>query len=374
MGQMFSGLVNKHLGGPNGLFDMAARDENGNVQTGAKNPYVNVDENGNATTTVKGALHSLGVNAFASFTKGLGDVIGQGFATNAAGTQASQAMNTAGIMADAANNRAQQGVVEGANQANRDLNTNIQGAALGMADSAIAQANSFESGMQGIGMSGISGSKNMERNLQYGQDRAEAENDLQFALMGNQAQDIEDSMVGSFDQLSQNKADAMVGAYNNSMGQSVADLFNQRQETSQAAFNTQNGPNDEEAAILGQEGKQDPTEITETKDPIATEQYDGTQQSNAQPSTYQGGMGNSRPREGTGTAQTPQAGQAAQQNNADHYDELEQFLKAGVSEKALGDKMKALGIDEATQQAIQQGVMRGDKNWRTNLKQSLGGR
>jgi hypothetical protein len=87
-----------------------------------------------------------------------------------------------------------------------------------MGGAAIGQAGQFANAQAAMGSSGISGSKNMERNLQYGMDRADAEAQLQFDIMGNNAQQVENSMAQSFDQLTRNKAGAMIDAYTGTQG------------------------------------------------------------------------------------------------------------------------------------------------------------
>jgi hypothetical protein len=64
--------------------------------------------------------------------------------------------------------------------------------------------------MQNIDSSGIEGSGNMERNLQYGKSRSEAAReaarDMEHAMMGQEAQGLGDSLVQSFGDLPQGKA------------------------------------------------------------------------------------------------------------------------------------------------------------------------
>jgi hypothetical protein len=127
-------------------------------------------------------------------------------------------MAQAGAMAEAGNIQARRDLM---NQANSQFDQmNMMNAAQGarMGDAAIGQAGQFANAQAAIGNSGISGSKNMERNLQYGKDRADAEAQLQFDIMGNNAQQVENSMAQSFDQLTQNKAGAMIDAYTGTQG------------------------------------------------------------------------------------------------------------------------------------------------------------
>lgn len=161
-------------------------------------------------------LQQVGVSAKGAVGDWLGRLAGDfasgvGSAFDRAGQAVMQA-GTAGAFADARNAHARNAIVAGAQSEAENMNLAARAQAAGMADSAIAQANAYGAGMQGIAMNGIEGSANMERNLQYGQDRADAEEQLAFDLQGKQAADLGASMVNSFDQLSQGKQQAMSGA------------------------------------------------------------------------------------------------------------------------------------------------------------------
>ena len=60
-------------------------------------------------------------------------------------------------------------------------------------------------------------------------NKADAQEQLQFELMGNQAQGVQDAMVNSFDELSNNKAGAMADAYAGTLG----GLINQDRQITQ---------------------------------------------------------------------------------------------------------------------------------------------
>ena len=143
--------------------------------------------------------------------------------------EARSAMTKAANLAEAGNIQARNQLVKDANSAYGQMNSANAAAGANMTDAAIGQAGAFESGMQAIGSSGISGSGNMKRNLQYGQDKADAQEQLQFELMGNQAQGVQDAMVNSFDELSNNKAGAMADAYAGTLG----GLINQDRQITQ---------------------------------------------------------------------------------------------------------------------------------------------
>jgi hypothetical protein len=178
-----------------------------------------------------------------------GDVVGGYLHGMGQAEQAGTAMTKAGAMAEAGNIQARNSLVNDANSAYGQMNSANAAAGAGMTDAAIGQAGAFESGMAAIGSSGISGSGNMKRNLQYGQDRADAQEQLQFDLMGSQAQGVQDAMVNSFDELSNNKAGAMSDAY----GGTLTGLINQdraiTQDYQQKAMELAPTHNDELGAI-----------------------------------------------------------------------------------------------------------------------------
>jgi hypothetical protein len=194
-------------------------------------------------------------NALSSFAKDKSDwgnfasnLVGSGIGGNlaeamsvslvaAAGQEAANgAAENAGAMADARNAWMRERVMSGAGDAARDMNLQNAARTAAMTDGAIADQSAYDTGMRSIGMSGIEGSANMERNLQYGMDRADAERQLEYSIMGNSAADFSRSLAGSFGDLSQNKADAMRDAFSGYMGQAAADNAAQWARTSQADY------------------------------------------------------------------------------------------------------------------------------------------
>jgi hypothetical protein len=165
------------------------------------------------------ALADTALNAAGAMMGGVAEGVSTGLKTLSDQSAANEAAGYAGAMRDAQNDRARADLMGQAGQAARDMN--LQNAAQGaaMTDSAIANQGAYDMGMQSIGMSGIEGSANMERNLQYGMDRADAEQRLQYEIMGNGAEDLSNSLAQSFGDLSQGKAAATQGAWSDSMTQ-----------------------------------------------------------------------------------------------------------------------------------------------------------
>lgn len=134
---------------------------------------------------------------------------GDALAGLGAGINAFAAAKSAGNTVEAQNERARGAMLEQAQSDMRDMNLQNEAEGRAMTGAAVAQGNAFDAGMQGIAMSGIEGSDNMERNLQFGQDRADEQEAMQFNIMNNRADDYERSMANSFSDLSQNKSAAM---------------------------------------------------------------------------------------------------------------------------------------------------------------------
>jgi hypothetical protein len=186
-------------------------------------------KNMNFGSALNSALLNGGGNAGAfaggAVSATLGDALGgfvRGLDQNAA---AAGAANTARMMQNAQNEHARNDIVAQGEGAAQDMNLAARGTSAQMTDNAIAQANSFESGMQGIGASGIEGSANMERNLQYGQSKADAQEQMQFDMMSDQANDLSDSMAHSFSDLSQMTQQAGTNALNGSIN-AADDAYN----------------------------------------------------------------------------------------------------------------------------------------------------
>jgi hypothetical protein len=159
---------------------------------------------------------------------------------NKAGAAATQA----GAFADARNGRARAGIMEDAGRTADAMNLRNAARGAALTDSAIASDNAFESGMADIGMSGIEGSGNMERNLKYGKSRSEAARDMEHAMMNQEAGNFAGSLVQSFDSLSPGKAGAMQQAWGGSMSDFNAGLTAQYKQTGEAVMAAQASPQD----------------------------------------------------------------------------------------------------------------------------------
>jgi hypothetical protein len=179
-----------------------------------------------------------------------GDIGGGLLRTQGQANAAQSASGLAGAMADAQNERAQQSVIAGAENAADQMNLQARQMSANLTGSAIGQKNAFERGAQAIGMSGIEGSDNMTRNLQYGQDRADAGEQLAYDIAGAQTDMLQDSMVQSFDSLSQSKLASMQNAFNGSLQGAGNALTAERARVSQYAYDTQPGVNDYYAALM----------------------------------------------------------------------------------------------------------------------------
>ena len=229
-----------------------------------------------------------------------------------------------------------------------------------MTDAAVADAGAFERGMQGIDMSGIEGSGNMERNLQYGKSRGEAQAEMQYEMMNQEAQGLENSMARSFSELSQGKAGAMQDAWGRSIGQSQADLTALYQDTAAEQMALQPTRADE-AALLAEAAR------AAAGAPNLPGETEGDVNS-ADP-------GKTDP---ASTAQPP-APAALKTADADLYDALEKHLAAGQSYGSLEKIMTGYNLTDAQKAAIQSGTERPGvktdewrKEWRDNLWKGLG--
>jgi hypothetical protein len=264
-------------------------------------------------------------------------------------------------MAEAGNEQARADAV--------NLQNEARGAAL--ADSAIAAGSAFGSGMQNIDSSGIEGSGNMERNLQYGKSRSEAARDMEHAMMGQEAQGLGDSLVQSFGDLSQSKAGAMQAARGGSIAGNSAALSEGYRQTGAEVMKFQPSRNDAEAVV-------DQSLAAAEQNPALPGEEPGAQapaEADVDMARRQTIMDEeARMAEQTAQAQQPAQPEPAQAQAAgDHYNALEQFLRTKRSDQELAAKMGELGItDEAMRQKIQGATMSGNKDWRVQLQAALG--
>jgi hypothetical protein len=178
-----------------------------------------------------------------------GDLLG-GWLRGAANERAAEAAaKGAGAWADIKNERERERIM---NEAGGELDAanarNVQTAA-GMMDGSVQAADGAERAMAGIGASGMDGSSNMTRNIEYAQDAESARKQLQFDIMGNDAAALESSMARSFSDLSQNKAGAMASAWGAEMGGRNAALSNEYAARSKFEFDNQPGPGEWQAAM-----------------------------------------------------------------------------------------------------------------------------
>ena len=183
----------------------------------------------------------------------LGDAVGSISAGAMAVTEALAAGTVAENRAELQNELARADTIAAGELQAQGMNRQAEAQAGQMTDNAIAQANAFDAGMQGIGMSGIEGSGNMERNLQYGQDRADAAEQLAFDAQRAEGEGLERSMANTFSDLSQYKAGAIADAVSGSMGNFADNQFANRQAASEAEFAAQPTPNDYNKVIVDAE-------------------------------------------------------------------------------------------------------------------------
>ena len=209
--------------GIQGLNDRTKAANQQQLQNGLKNGSLGA---GLASTIVSGATTeagaAFGTPMLSAAVQGVGDLVGGVLQGMSRSSRANAAMNQAGAMAEAQNIQARRQLMEQADSQFGQMNEMNAVAGARMGGAAIGQAGQFENAAAAIGQSGISGSKNMERNLQYGRDRADAEQQLQFDLMGNSAEQVQNSMAQSFDELSQGKAGAMIDAFTGTAGSLIA--------------------------------------------------------------------------------------------------------------------------------------------------------
>ena len=201
-----------------------ARDKQGNLLYGADgNPIINKE-------------YGRGSEIASLVMQNIGDAAGGALRAYGWASQANEAANLAGAMADARNTQAQRGIMDSAKQAAKGMNLQNAARTAAMTDSAIANQSAFDMGMQSIGMSGIEGSANMERNLQYGKSNAEAAEQMQYDMMNAEAEGLANSMAKSFSDLSQRRAGAEAGAFSDYMNQYGANNAAQWAAESQADY------------------------------------------------------------------------------------------------------------------------------------------
>jgi hypothetical protein len=130
----------------------------------------------------------------------------------------------AGDLAEGRNGEARARIMDQAARDTRDMNLEAESAGGQITDSAINRANAYESGMAAVGRSGIEGGGNMERNLQYGRSRGEAQEQLMYDMMSNRAGDYSNAMAQSFSELSAVKGREMTGAWSGVLRGLSADM------------------------------------------------------------------------------------------------------------------------------------------------------
>jgi hypothetical protein len=303
--------------------------------------------------------------------------------------QAEGAAQTAGAVAEAQNGQARAGLMKGAESQADAMNLQNAARSGALADSAVAADSAFESGMEGIDSSGIEGSGNMERNLKYGKSRAEAARAMEHEMAGQEARGLGDSLVQSFDDLSQSKAGAMQAAFSGSLAGLSAGLTEQYRQTGAELEGLQPSHLDEvkanEEALLAAEQNPVPGEEPETRAAPAPEdgalrrQVMDEEARMAEQTAAQQAQAPAEPaREQTApeppeAPAAPEPPQAPAANAQDHYNALEAFLRVKVrSSDELAGKMAGLGIDDTDlQQKIQQATASGS-GWRDRLKAALG--
>jgi hypothetical protein len=294
------------------------------------------DEDGNI-----GGAGRLGVYA----AKNAGDIAGGVLRAGGWAAKADEAANMAGAMAEAQNSHARAALMGQAGEAADAMNLRNMARTGEMTDAAVANAGAFESGMQGIDMSGIEGSENMERNLQYGKSRSEAQADLQYEMMNQEARGLENSMARSFSDLSQGKAGAMRDAWGQSIGRSQADLTALYQDTAAQQMALQPTANDE-AALLAEAAKAaaaNPNLPGEVPEPAGEAP------------------------EPAGEAPTAASNAGAAAEGPDAYEQLVGYLGEKRSEKDLTNEMNKLGIGSEYHKAIQDNTIAGTDDWREEL-------
>jgi hypothetical protein len=179
-----------------------------------------------------------------------GDIGGGLLRAAGLGKSANNAAEQAGVMADAQNDQIRNQLIENAKREAEGMNASNAAAAAGMADSANAAAFSAERQQAAIADSGIEGSSNMGRNVEYGLDREEAQARLQYDMMAQGARDMSGRLANSFSELSQNKAGAMRGAWNNAVSSFGQNLTNEYIAQGEYAMENQTTMADDQKALM----------------------------------------------------------------------------------------------------------------------------
>jgi hypothetical protein len=346
-----------------------ARDEKGNLLYGDDgNPIINKE-------------YGWGSKIAAKVGQNIGDAAGGAFRAFGWASQANEAANRAGAMAEAGNEQARRGIMESAEQAAKGMN--LQNAARGaaMTDSAIANRSAFDMGMQSIGMSGIEGSANMERNLQYGKSNAEAAEQMRYDMMNAEAEGLGNSMAKSFSDLSYGKSQAMQEAWGNSVGGNRAGLTGLYGRRDAEAAKIQ-PTRDEIEAIEAEAGliaakNPDSGIVPENTGYDAQKDHDDMAAGEAAAIEE---LKDDAQRERPGAGNNP-ATPAGGGDKTSLYKQIEQYLAQDGTIKqsvSLDEKLKEFGItDPAMIEAIQSGTVKGSgegkEEWRDRLWKALGG-
>jgi hypothetical protein len=294
--------------------------------------------------------------------KNIGDMAGGLLRIGEFQSAGEAAANRAGALAEARNEQARGRIMGEAGELAEGMNARNAAQTAAMTDNAIAASSGFERGMEGIDASGIEGSENMERNLQYGKSRAEAQEEMRYEMMNREAAGLQTDMANSFSDLSRDKAAAMTAAWGDAVGGANAELTGRRVDTANAVMALAPTKNDK-AAVL-EEAR---LAAAQNPDPYQEEQAEREKLINR----------NAVEERENNLNHLNNQVQSAQGN--DLYGELERFLSEEKSDESLDDKMTKLGItDPDMRKRIQDGTTRGKHQgvwrdvWRSNLRAALG--
>jgi hypothetical protein len=305
----------------------------------------------------------------------MGDIAGGLMRAGSWEREAGDAANKAGALAEARNEQERTAIMGEAGKAADSMNLQNTARTEALTDAAIGQESALDRGMQGIDLSGVEGSANMERNLQYGKSRAEAGEQLQYDMMNMEAQGLADGMANSFSDLSQNKAGAMTQAWGDTLGGLNAGLTAQYGETGRRQMELQPGVNDYKDMYAQAESlaKTNPNEPVTGGGQNGPDSEYGTQEDYNRKHGGQNGPAATGELNGAGQAADPNAGAAG------NYDAIYKFLAAqgdaGTSDQSLGDVLTVLGItDQAQIREIQNATAFGKKraDWAQDLWTALG--
>jgi hypothetical protein len=132
-------------------------------------------------------------------------------------SESETAAQKAGAQAEIRNTIERRRLMDQAERDMGEMNRDSRRAAMQMTDGAINQSNAYGLGRQAAAMSGVSGSGNMERNLDYSRDMADAQNQLAYDMMNGQANDYSKAMAYSFGELSAYKGRQMAAGWADSV-------------------------------------------------------------------------------------------------------------------------------------------------------------